>query len=292
MLAAELGSQLSYTALVEDPGANATDTTSSVLVEVVPEYWAGDQMAFMRVFFLAAQVCLLAFATLGGGSFYVVAVDLYGGMNRLAAGARPILDLRYAENVVLWCRIRDARRQSFRFGVSVVALFASVSVLWAAAAALASLTLVHLKAAWTPFRAICLWYALAGGATAFVQVFALYMADREVEKTQYMLADRLEQIQHEAVVEQRNPERSTTLRAAADAIEAELKVHRHTPHRRQFYLLGQSAGKVLATVGIAVGGQAVGYAWSWLQVDLDEDLGGSGSSGADCDGIFQEMEGC
>ena len=165
-------------------------------------------------------------------------------------------------------------------------------MLWAAAAALASLTLVHLKAAWTPFRAICLWYALAGGATAFLQVFALYMADREVEQTQYMLADRLEQIQHEAVVEQRNPERSTTLRAAADAIEAELKVHRHTPHRRQFYLLGQSAGKVLATVGIAVGGQAVGYAWSWLQVDLDEDLGGSGSSGADCDGIFQELEGC
>jgi two-component sensor histidine kinase len=75
-----------------------------------------------------------------------------------------------------------------------------------------------------------------------------------------------------------NALRHAALRSAADAIEAELNIHRRNPESRFFYLPGgQSSGRVLAGILSFMVGQVLAYSWKYLQTHFDEDLLGSGS---------------
>jgi hypothetical protein len=271
---------------------------TGAVVDFIPDYWRHGTI-ILQCFFLVMQVALPIFAILGGFIFGTSVEAMYASLCRLAGDSRPVLDLHLPENLVLWCRLRDCARHDQETIFTVVAAMASVGVVWSALAGLASLLFVYLQAAWTPFRVICLWYALVGGATAFTQVLAVYSADRSALRSQRMLEDQLSKLCHEAGAgsqadDAENGGRAALLRAAIDAVRAELDVYRQTPERRFFYLLGQPAGKVLASVGSLVAVQALGYGWAWLNDNVRGEMGGS-SSGTGCTRYkwwFKEQEGC
>ena len=171
---------------------------------------------------------------------------------------------------------------------------ASVSVAWAVMGGLMSVFWFYVQADWTPFRVICAWYAMVGGAAAAVQVFALVLADGAVKRTQHILEEQFEEINQAAAMawQSDNGPRDAahaTLQSAADGIRTELDVYRLAPERRFFSLFGMPVGQVFVSVSTLVLGQAAAYSWTALKQAADD---GSQGDYADCTSWMREFKGC
>ena len=275
---------IGYIFMIDMPGENSKPPTS--IVEAEPSYW--KEFLGGRCFFLVIQFVSVEFAVVFGAEFYRGTEASLGAVDDLVRGSPPALDLRRAENLVLWCRLRDhvLRSANGTRRFPMIAAAASISVCWALVAGLASALMVYLgSTATTPFRAVCGWYALVGGLIAMIQVLAILFADGVVARTQRTLEDQSEIVHREALMSQRNgdPEdvaRANVLRTAADAINTELNIYRLTPERRFFYLFGVRVKTVLRSVASVVVAQGLAYAWSWMKEQVNDDRAGSGSSWA------------
>ena len=294
-------SEIGYLVFVDE--APDSSGKPAYLVEAMPSYWISDDAANIRMFFWTVQIFFVCFAGLFGFTFYFMTEASLGAIDTLISGNPPTLDLRRAENLVLWCRLRDRTMYTVKSyesskvkSFAMISTAASISVSWALIGGFASALMIYLGSIdVTPFRAACGWYALAGGVTAMMQILAILFADGAVARTQRTLEDQFEIVHQEALMSQKNgdPEdaaRANVLRTAADAINTELNIYRLTPERRFFYLFGVRVQTVLGSVASVVIAQGLAYAWSWMKEQVDE-RGGSGS-GTECTYYFKEFEGC
>lgn len=274
----EVGSLFGFTFGVASPDLGSGNLP--LFVRVVPDYWDGGTIAGIVVFLLLAQTFFCMGAVMCGLAFYVVTSNRLGAVDRLVTNEPAHLDMRRCDNVVLWCRLRDHARRSLNggpCGYFALSTVTSISVTWAILSGALSIFCFYMRADWTPFRAICAWYALVGGAAATLQLFALYHADKLVKSTHRMLEAQLEKVnletntlwQHDA--SGAGALQRGALQSAANALDAELKVYRHTPWRRGFSIFGVPVGQVLAPILSLVVGQGVTYGWTWLRQEVSSD---------------------
>eukprot|EP01045_Picozoa_sp_COSAG04_P002307 COSAG04_NODE_83_length_27770_cov_5.100755_2_plen_1107_part_00 len=251
-------------------------------VQHTPEYWEVDRTPNP---FLLCVFAFFAFGVIGFGAgafaisaaFYAQADSRMSAVDRLITSRSRPLDVRHPGNLVVWCRLRDCARQSIEGGFGghvALSAVASVSVAWAAMGGLISMFWFYVQADWTPFRVVCAWYAIVGGAAAAMQVLALVLADGAVKRTQLMLEEQLEKVTRDADMARRDDGPRNvdvdTLQSAADGIRTELDVYRLAPERRFFSLFGMPVGRVFVSVSTLVLGQAAAYGWTALKQAVDD----------------------